>query len=217
MISTSLKERVYSSVIHGIISGEYTVDTVLSENQLCKKLQVSKSPVREALVELCSQGILRSVPRCGYIIVRYTDRNIRDILQFRTMLECGCLESSFDRITPTQLRHLEEIVTREFSYLSERDRLDYWDDTLNFHLTLASFADNEYIYNQLRQALNTSIRAYLQFYWDKWDDSFLAEPSVLHRQLVQCIRDGDRQKSIALLEKDINTFLILDRKPDTPV
>ena len=217
MINVSLKEKVYTSVIHGIINGEYTVDTVISENQLCKKLQVSKSPVREALVELCSQGILHSVPRYGYKIIRFTDRNINDILQFRTMLECGCLEASFDRITPTQLRHLENIVDREFAFLSTRDRIDYWDDTLNFHLTLASFNDNEYIYNQLRMALNTSVRAYLQYYWDKWQDSSLPKPSVLHREVVQCIRENDRERAIDLLKKDIYTFFVVEQKHEKSI
>lgn len=210
MISGTLKGKVYSAVLLGIINGEYTVDSVISEKQLAEKLQVSKAPVREALVELCSQGILRSVPRIGYIVVRYTDRNIREIIEYRTMLECGCLERSFDQITPTQLCRLDSIVESEFLFLSSGDKLDYWNHTFNFHLTLASFAENEFIYNHLDSALNTYMRAYIQLYWDKWESSSFLEPSLLHREIVESIRHHDRERAVELLKRDINTLCILN-------
>ncbi|MGJ4850469.1 GntR family transcriptional regulator [Bacillota bacterium Meth-B3] len=209
MTSGTLKSKVYAAVLRGIINGEYTADSVINEKRLAEKLEVSKSPVREALVELCSQGVLRSVPRLGYIVVRYTDRNIRDILQFRTMLECGCLMESFDDITPTQLCRLESVVETEFLFLSQNDAKDYWSGTLNFHLTLVSFAENEFIYGQLRAALDTSMRAYLQLYWDRWQDSAFMQPSILHRQIVECIRRHDRDGAVDALRRDINTFRTL--------
>lgn len=207
MTNRSLKDKVYAAVLRGIINGEYTPDSVINEKQLVEMLNVSKSPVREALVELCSQGVLRSVPRQGYVVVRYTDCNVREILQFRTMLECGCLLESFDTITPTQLCRLESIVESEFLFLSQSEMKDYWNGTLNFHLTLASFAENAFIYNQLRTALDTCMRAYLQLYWDKWHTKpFTGPSSDLHRQIVESIRRGNREESVDLLRRDINTF-----------
>lgn len=206
MLNGSLKERVYTDVLNGIITGEYTPDTLLSEKQFMEKLGVSKSPVRESLVELCAQGVLKSAPRQGYKVVRFTEQNVRDILQFRTMLECGCLNACFDAITPVQLRRLESIVEYEFLYLSRQDPRDYWTNTLNFHLTLASYSENEYIYNHLSMLLNTSIRAYLQLYWSKWEDGTLTKPSILHNQIVESIARRDRDAALLLLRKDINTF-----------
>jgi DNA-binding GntR family transcriptional regulator len=138
--------------------------------------------------------------------VRLTIQNIRDILQYRTMLECGCLDACFDKITPTQICRLEDIVEREFMYLSNLDPKDYWDGTLNFHLTLASYADNEYIYSQLRKALDTFMRAFLQFYWDKLKDNSFSAPSELHREIVNNIRLGNKETAIELLRQDINTL-----------
>ena len=206
MIENTLKEQVFTHVLYGIIKGEYSVDSMITEKQLYNKLQLSKSPVREALVELCSQGILRSIPRHGYVVVRYTERNIRDIVQYRTLVECGCLEQCFDSITPIQLCTLSDLVEHEFAYLSSKDTLDYWNDTLNFHLTLVSFAENEFIYGQLKTALNTSIRAYLQFYWEKWEDPSLLQPSVLHKKVVQCIKLKKKSDAIKYLKEDISSI-----------
>ena len=202
----TLRDKVYAAVLARIISGEYTVDSVISEKELSETMQVSKAPVREALISLCSNGILRSVPRIGYVVVRYTHQNLRDILEYREMLECGCLERSFGRISPTQLRRLESVVGSEFLFLSDGAPRDYWDYTHNFHLTLASFAENEYLYRRLDDALNTFMRASLQLCWPQLRDN-PAAPSSLHLRVVEAIRDGDRAAALEYLRRDIRTLL----------
>lgn len=206
MTTGTLKDKVYTSVLVDIINGEYDVNTIISEKLLAKKLSVSRAPVREALVSLCEAGILRSMPRQGYMVTRFTDANLRDILEYRTLLECGCLEKSFDHITATQLKRLESILEGEFLFLSDGDLRDYWGRTLNFHLTLASFADNEYVYSRLCDALNTFMRAYLQLFWGRWKDSSMPEPSSLHVQIVEAIRTKDKRRALALLRRDVNTL-----------
>ncbi|MCB6367310.1 GntR family transcriptional regulator, partial [Intestinibacillus massiliensis] len=56
----NLKDMIYSKVFSSIIKGEYSANDIISEKQLIEKYQVSKSPVREALGKLCSEGILKS-------------------------------------------------------------------------------------------------------------------------------------------------------------
>lgn len=207
MTTNTLRDMVYSAVLTDIVNGKLTVNSVIHEKSLSERLHVSKAPVREALISLCSNGILRSVPRIGYMVVRYTTQNLRDILAYRTMLECGCLELSFGHITTTQVLRLESIVSSEKTILSVGDPRDYWSATLNFHLTLASFADNEYVYRHLDDALNTSIRAYLQLYWEQLKEHCQVKPSILHQQVIEAIRIGDKNAALDLLRQDINTLI----------
>ena len=83
----TLKEQVYATVMHSLIDGSYNVESVLSEKKLSEQLNVSKAPVREALVELCAQGVLRSIPRQGYMVVSYSAREVREIIQYRILLD----------------------------------------------------------------------------------------------------------------------------------
>ena len=200
------KKRAYDAILQDIIRGTFHEEKVLNERSLIERYQIGRAPVREALVSLCSEGVLQSVPRLGYVVVRFTDENLKDILEYRTMLECGCLEKSFENITSTKLRHLEGILESEFMFLSSEDPRGYWGRTLNFHLTLASFAENEYIYGHLDSALNTSMRAYLQLYWDRWRERGFLEPSRLHAQIVEAIRARDKALALELLRRDIHTL-----------
>ena len=62
----TIKERVYNEVYNDIFSGKYEPNEILTENKLVEKYSVSKSPVREALLELCKDQVLQSLPRLGY-------------------------------------------------------------------------------------------------------------------------------------------------------
>lgn len=201
----TLKEQVYATVMHSLIDGSYNVESVLSEKKLSEQLNVSKAPVREALVELCAQGVLRSIPRQGYMVVRYTEREVQEILQYRILLECGALESCFDQITPVQLRHLESASESEILYHSMRDAKDFWNRTANFHLTLISFSGNEYLFNSLKTALETCMRAYQQLCFSKAKTA-LPELPLNHMKIVDSIRKGDKERAVATLRRDICTF-----------
>ena len=70
MKKENLKKKVYDDVLQSIVRGEYSADDIISEGMLIEKYNVSKSPVREALVQLCSENVLKSIPRCGYHLLR---------------------------------------------------------------------------------------------------------------------------------------------------
>ncbi|MCK5673153.1 MAG: GntR family transcriptional regulator, partial [Spirochaetales bacterium] len=83
----SLKAVIYDKILNRIVSNEFATDDLLVESQLVKMFDVSRAPVREALIELCSANIIRNIPRAGYQIIRISEKDLRDGLQFRLMLE----------------------------------------------------------------------------------------------------------------------------------
>lgn len=206
MISQSLKEKVYSTILSSVISGKYPADSFINEKTLCDELQASRAPVREALIELCAQDILKSYPRKGYLVVKYTERELHELVDFRILIECDSLRRNFDKITSTQIAQLDAIVQNEFLLLFKQDVRDYWNSSINFHMTLAANLENTYTYKQLYAALNASMRGYLQLYWHEWTHNGFPPPSELHAKVVACIREGDRDRAIEYLREDIDTF-----------
>ena len=69
---SSLKDTIYKAILQDILSYEYKPNDILNEKALVEKYGCSKSPVREALLELCADNILRSIPRYGYEVIRVT-------------------------------------------------------------------------------------------------------------------------------------------------
>ncbi|MEM1483312.1 GntR family transcriptional regulator [Oscillospiraceae bacterium PP1C4] len=208
----SLKTKIYTKVFEGIIKGEYHPNDVISEKSLVEKYNVSKSPVREALIELCNEGVLRSIPRYGYEVIRFTDRDVQDIQRFRLVLECGCLSQYWNMITPEHIEHLERMHAEDYKGKLEHDALIHWAKNSKFHLALISCFNNEYIYRSLKSSLTTLSRAYAQFYWDKWHKTEFVSFADGHKQFLEALKNNDRDAAVKCLQKDISGFEDLESK-----
>ena len=83
----SLKDQVYQKIIEMICNGQLPPDTIFTESQMIELFKVSKSPVREALIQLCHEEVLKSIPRCGYQVVSVSIKSIRDLTVLRLYLD----------------------------------------------------------------------------------------------------------------------------------
>ena len=163
----SLKSIVYQQTLDGIIKGEYKANQIINEQELVEKFGFSKSPVREALISLCNEGVLRNIPRYGYEVIRLTGKDVNEILRFRFFLEGGLLRDCYTFIAQDQMDELYRLD--DLCNASVDDMWVHWDHNMRFHLYLLSRSGNTYAYQQLEKSMGILKRAYAQFYWDKWD------------------------------------------------
>ena len=90
--NTSLKNQIYTSILNDIIIGVYPPDQVINEKGLMEKFSVSRAPVREALIELCNEKVLYSIPYYGYKITPVTDTDVANVKAYRSVVECGFMQ-----------------------------------------------------------------------------------------------------------------------------
>ena len=161
---------------------------------------MSRSPVREALVELCNEGVLKSLPRYEYEMVQFTKRDIQDIP------EGGALKESIFTIGKEELSSLEEIDKLCLSQKAKGDFWTQWEHNKKFHLKLLSFYSSEFSYNILKRPMDTLIRAYAQHYWNKWDKISFPRDTETHIKIVRCIRKKGLEGAIHFLKEDVEDF-----------
>ncbi len=82
-----LSDRAYERIRHDIISCVLAPGTEISEAQLCAHYQLGKAPVRMALNRLAHDGLVRAIPRRGYLVTPVTVKDIHDVFELRLMLE----------------------------------------------------------------------------------------------------------------------------------
>lgn len=206
---TSLKMQIRDAVFKDIVSGIYKRNEILSEKQLTELYQVSKSPVREALIELCNDGVLLSHPRYGYEVLPVDERQVREIVSFRVMLETGCLRKAADYMTAKELDLLEKQTKEENEV--DRARLSVfedWENNTRFHLRLMQFSRNEYCYRMLEKSIRVLMRAYAQMKRDEWSARM---PNFTdnehHFKVIDLIRKGNIDQAELELKTDIEAFL----------
>lgn len=198
------KENVYNAVFADIIRKEYDTDSIITEKSLIEKYQVSKSPIREALLQLCNDGILVSLPRIGYKIKPVSMKDLSDASTLRILIETTALELVFDRITEAHIKALEALIEEGRSLLTVRDVYQHWQLNRRFHLTLCSFANNNAFTQTLDTLMITCFRGISGYYEDSWNMNQNKGDMKYHLQLIEAIRNRNLQKSKEILKADIS-------------
>lgn len=101
--AATIKSRIVEAVIQDIIDGRYSSNDIITEKELIERFNVSKSPVRDALIELCANEVLKNIPRYGYQIVHIGREKMHEMMEFRFILESYCLRKSIRYVTPQNI------------------------------------------------------------------------------------------------------------------
>jgi DNA-binding GntR family transcriptional regulator len=86
----SSAERAYQYVKQRLLDGRFAGGTLLSENELARRLGVSRTPVREAFLHLEGEGLLQLYPRRGALVVPISPSEAEDLLEARMLIEPHC-------------------------------------------------------------------------------------------------------------------------------
>lgn len=197
----SLKDYIYKQIVELICRGELTADTIFTEGQMIERFQVSKSPVREALIQLCGENVLKSIPRCGYQVVQISAKNIRDLTELRLYLELSSLPRVIENLDVPSLEQLRSI-NRDRHDAPTKNIWTAWNNNVVFHTSLVAMAGNAQVNSVMDRALATCTRAYAQL--------FLVQKSVIapegenfHDQIVRALENHDAYLAHEHLKQDI--------------
>lgn len=200
---STLKEKIYNLIMEDILSHQYSSQDVINEKDLVDKYGCSKTPIREALITLCDEHVLRSIPRYGYEVIRLTTDDVRSMIQYRYAVESGVLLAGMDRFGPNQLKALRDIdkVCSEST-----DVWEHWAHNTRFHTRMMMFAGNPYAADCVETCMNDLKRAYAQFCWDNVEPLPLSNDTKYHRDILSAFEKKDRDKALHFLKADLNEF-----------
>lgn len=111
LAKATLRSRIKDHIQQQIADGVYRPGDRIIETQLARELNVSQSPVREALLELSISGLLEEIPYSGTYVRRLSPEDILDIYDSRAYIEKYAAERAAVRITDEQLQELSDILT----------------------------------------------------------------------------------------------------------
>ncbi len=202
MKKKSLSDEVHDKILEVIVKTPVTEELVLNEGKLTEMFGVSKAPVREALIKLCSEDVLKSVPRFGYLVTQLTDRECMEITDLRANLELYALDYSFPNITEQDLEKMEDQIRRA-SKKKNVDVWEVWEDNVEFHLLLASFSDNKILMKFLRTCMGTERRVYAQTVWTQRKTMVDSVEEAPHRTIYERLKARDKEGTQEALRRDI--------------
>lgn len=189
---TTIKEQVYRMLKTSILNGTIKQGEWLQENKLAELYKVSRSPVREVLIRLVSEGLLENIPNKGVFVKKLTSDDIYKIFELREILERYAIEKAVKKATDEDIKKLNEIFNNmELSFNSHNiDEYEKLDNEL--HEMIFTICDNEMvsnIYKNLRPQVKSFI--ILSLNSRKRYDKSISE----HRGLVEGITERNFEKA----------------------
>ena len=105
-----LVDAVYDRLIEALMRGVIKAGQRLYIQPLAEQLSVSPTPLRQALMKMVGEGLVRISPRRGMFVIEPTPAQVRDLFEVRLMCEMYAIERVLQRIAAGDLRHLERLV-----------------------------------------------------------------------------------------------------------
>lgn len=206
----SLKEQVYTKIFNDLVVERFPPDEFLTEKQFIELYGVSKAPVREALIELCNEGILRSIPRLGYQIIPVTRKDISNSTELRLLIEMNAFEkmsASFrdemlEKIKTLNKNWMEDVITGNI------DVQRRWMHNTLFHTTMCSFGGNDMAVDMIAKLIKLEWRAYAHMLNtpEKQEKFFNNSEKKYHIEIEHALEDRDFDRAKQLLHEDIATI-----------
>jgi DNA-binding GntR family transcriptional regulator len=196
---------VYDAVLSDIVRHVYTTSSIITEGSLIAKYHVSKSPVREALIELCQDGVLQSIPRAGYRMLPLDYKEVDDALAVRTIIELNALDAAFPHITDEELDKLEADARKHQKNLENTDAYLRWTSNVSYHLELCSLSGNRFFVSVLDSLLKVCLRGASNYFGTPLDYD-LGDSTSRHIQLIEKLRSRDLPGAKVVLKADIEGF-----------
>ena len=104
----SKKDVAYEYLKERILSGEIEPGSPVSEMAIAQELQISRTPLREAMRELEREGLMISYPDRGSFVTSVTPSEVDEIYEIRSLIESWCLKKGFDRLDRDELKTLKD-------------------------------------------------------------------------------------------------------------
>jgi DNA-binding GntR family transcriptional regulator len=206
---TNLGEEVYRVLWKRILDRGLRPGDKLSDLRLSHELGVSRTPTREALQRLVSDGIVRAERNRGFFVASFSTSDIAEIYDLRAALETMALRAAAPRLTPERLRsariELDNVDARLNAAGNESEKLEafaaFLDVDRRFHRLLVELAGNSRLRNMV-EGLWAQIAV---FQWaggfrDHWTEAAITR----HRSIITAMLEGDVEQAIEALRQHID-------------
>ncbi|MEQ9408646.1 MAG: GntR family transcriptional regulator [Fuerstiella sp.] len=217
------RKAVVEELLADIFQGRLKPGEHLVISRLAKRLDMSPTPIREALVTLEGIGIVDIAPNCGAVVRRVTENDVREVCQVRRALECAAVRLACGRIDLAELQELAEACRGQIDNQPSTAKTAAADDGRAVHCAIqsarnldsrlhdliANSCGNRFLSKELGR-LKLLFRTFRDVAWDRRSTEDLprfAEEAREHLAIVEALLTGDAKAASRAMARHIRSGL----------
>ncbi|MEU8647131.1 GntR family transcriptional regulator [Streptomyces sp. NPDC048674] len=201
-------DRVYAHVKQGVLERRYEGGTLLTEGELADAVGVSRTPVREALLRLEVEGLIRLYPKKGALVLPVSAQEIADVVETRQLVEEHAARKAVPA-SPRLIARLEELLAQQKEQAAAGDLAAAAVTDRCFHAEIVRSGGNEILsrlYDQLRDRQLRMGVAVMHAHPDR-----ITKTLTEHEQILQALSSGDADAVVGLIHGHVSWFSNLAR------
>jgi DNA-binding GntR family transcriptional regulator len=202
----SLRDQALQQLRRAIVVGDLPAGSMHSEQTIAAKLGLSRTPIREALLHLVSEGLVFFVPHRGVRVVDLDPEHLAQVLQFRAAIE-GCGASRMAAAAdPKRLARLDAELKRQRAIIRKGERLRWVEANADFHEILAECSENRLMIDAFGPLASHTKR--LGYRMTRRTER-MSESFDEHSAIVDAIRRGDVDRARTTAEEHLYVTTVL--------
>lgn len=198
-------EYIYKELKKRIIDLQYKPGELINEKDLIEEFNVSRTPIREALLKLSEKNWVNFIPRVGIYVSQIDLKHIKNAYEVKKSLEALASELASVRATDDEIKDILSIVEEMESYDTKTEYSKIIQADQGFHKRIAEISKNELLTSLLEDVNSEIARFLLHIRY------VIADPEWFHSSLqgiAYAIRDRDPKKANLEAQKHSDAFLI---------
>jgi DNA-binding GntR family transcriptional regulator len=203
----SLRSQASDQLRKAIVSGQLEPGSMHSEQSIAAAMAISRTPIREALLQLTGEGLVEFVPQRGVRITEINIEHLVHVFEFRAAIEGYCAAQLATKPNPAVLSELEAELERQSTLIRSDDRLVWVEANMDFHTKLVAGGKNRLMLETLAPLASHTMRIgyHMNYRSQRMEESFYE-----HSAVVDAIRrhDADRARALASEHLYITTVLM---------
>lgn len=190
----SLTDRAYEAIQDMIVTGTLASNQLISESDLCRDLDIGRTPVREALQRLMFEGFVDILPRRGILVSAVDVMGQLELLEARRPLEAQVITLAAMRATDDERTRMRELADQIENAVARDDRPQYQEINKQIHRTEAAAAKNRYLRSQIGLLHNLSRRFWYSIITER---QIFSEAGRYHAATLRAIADKNPEEAVA--------------------
>ena len=191
-----------------IVSLELKPGTLISENEMAMELGLSRTPVREAIIDLAKVSIIETIPQRGSDVALIDTKMVEESRFLRKVLDEAVIEVACDIADSALIDAMEENVHLQEFYLEKSDTNRIFELDNAFHKLIYSAAQKDIIYD---------IRSTMMLHFDRvrtLSVEAVKDMKIVgdHRGMLEAIKGHDKEAAVALVEKHLGRYRVDETK-----
>ncbi|MER7916603.1 MULTISPECIES: GntR family transcriptional regulator [unclassified Streptomyces] len=201
-------DRVYAHVKQSVLDRSYEGGTLLTEGELAEAVGVSRTPVREALLRLEVEGLIRLYPKKGALVLPVSAQEISDVVETRLLVEEHAARKAVPA-PPGLLERLAELLERQKAQVAAGELTEAAVTDRCFHAEIVRSGGNEILarlYDQLRDRQLRMGVAVMYSHPDR-----VATTLAEHEEILEALRAGDAEAAVGVVHRHVSRVSLLAR------